>query len=174
MRIVSTFLALSILVGCTKGGDAPTPVASASAVPSARPTAAPSASAAAVVAAPSATPSAAPAKGVTAGDACERVLKSGIGKICEAKPATAPMVSASQLTLPKPVGFTREIYAGFFTFASAADWSTMLAAFKAEKVGAKRKPPIFMTNAKSMLIVGVDGEIAAADADRIRKVVDAL
>lgn len=102
------------------------------------------------------------------------MLKSGLGTICEVKPLVLGAVGAVQLTLPKPPNYKQEIYAGFFTFASASDMDKAIAELKATKEGASRKPSILLTNTKALLLVIVNGEIAPADEARFRKVIDGL
>lgn len=172
---------LFLLLACSQAADAPQPAKSASAsstasaarsslaTTSARPTAVASSS----VSAPS-NESSAPAPRLSAQQACDAVLKSGLGTICEALPLIAGSTETVQLTLPKPVGFTREIYAGFLIFATADALEKTRVEVTNSEVGAKRKPPIVITKGNAHLLVVVDGEISPADEARLRKVIDAL
>lgn len=174
MRLLASalVLALTFTVGCSKTGDtnggAPSaPSASASSAPlaSARPAPAASSAAPVVSAAPQ-VPS------LTAMAACERVQKSGLGKLCEAKPPIPPSVESVQLTFAPSAKYPHETFAGFMTFRTAAELEQALTAFRAEPVSKKRKPPIFVSNAKALVIAVADGEIA--EPDRLRKAVEAL
>ncbi len=175
MNLENWFFVCLLMFGCSKPvteSSTTTATSGSNAPKTSSPKAASSSSSSAPAVATSA-----PASGGThlaALAVCNLVVSARIAKVCQAMPTPAGVADASQFTMPGTPARESDLFGGVFTYRTAADFDAALVKIQGDVVGKKRAASFIFPNLTALTIVVADGEIGSADADALKKIVEAL